>query len=39
MKNTFKLLQARRAREAARLEEIKKGAYRETTPAPTGELE
>jgi hypothetical protein len=38
MKNTFKLLQARRAREAARLEEIKRGAYRETTPA-TGELE
>jgi hypothetical protein len=40
MKNTYKLLQARREREQKRLNEISKGAYRETTPAPAaGDLE
>jgi hypothetical protein len=40
MKNTYKLLQARREREQRRLDEISKGAYRETTPTPaTGDLE
>lgn len=40
MKNTYKLLQARREREQKRLNEISKGAYRETTPTPAaGDLE
>jgi hypothetical protein len=40
MKNTYKLLKDRREREQKRLNEISKGAYRETTPAPAaGDLE
>lgn len=38
MKNTFKLLQARREREQKRLNEISQGLYRETTPS-AGDLE
>ena len=38
MKNTYKLLQQRRAREQKRLNEISQGLYRETTPS-AGEIE
>ena len=38
MKNTYKLLQARRAREQKRLNDISAGLYRETTPS-AGEIE
>ncbi len=39
MKNTYKLLQARRAREQKRLNDINAGLYRETTPAPSEGIE
>jgi hypothetical protein len=40
MKNTYKLLQARRQREQKRLDDITRGLYRETTPTPAaGDLE
>ena len=39
MKNTYKLLQARRQREQKRLNDINAGLYRETTTAPSGEIE
>lgn len=38
MKNTYRLLQARRAREQKRLNDISAGLYRETTPS-AGEIE
>lgn len=38
MRNTYKLLQARRAREQKRLNDITAGLYRDTTPA-AGDLE
>ena len=38
MKNTYKLLQSRRAREQKRLNDITSGLYRETTPS-AGEIE
>jgi hypothetical protein len=39
MKNAYRVLKAGRAAQQKRLNEISQGLYRETTPAPAGELD
>jgi hypothetical protein len=39
IRNTYKLVQMRRAREQKRLDDVAAGLYRETTPSATGDLD
>jgi hypothetical protein len=39
IRNTYKLVQMRRAREQKRLNDITAGLYRETTPSAAGDLD